>query len=72
MDRDQIEILERAQSARLAAEARGYDATAKALCEIIEMLAHTSSCAVPVRVPRQSGFGAPSRTAPRKPFQVVS
>ncbi len=72
MDRDQIEILERAQSARLAAEARGYDATAKALGEIIEVLAHTSSCTNPVRVAAQSGYSAPSRTAARKPFQVAS
>ena len=72
MDKDQIEILERAQSARLAAEARGYDATAKALGEIIEVLAPASSRISPVRGPAQSGFSAPGRTAARKPFQVAS
>ncbi len=72
MDAEQIEILVRAQSARLIAVAHGYDATAEALSEIIEVLAHSCAYADRVRDRAQPLFGTPSGTEPHKPFQVAS
>ncbi len=72
MHNDQIEVLERAQFARLIAEAHGYDGTAEALGEIIEVPANSFQNVGYAQFPGQAVRVVPSQQGYREPFQVVS
>ena len=71
MDKDQIEVLEGAQSARLVAEAHGYDATAEVLGEIVEVLAHSFARTDPAHYPTRPLRNAPNSANCEESFQVA-
>ena len=72
MNRDQIELLERAEVARVTAEAHGYEATAEALAQISAMLVQNLDCSA-TRHSSTEAFAKPRiQVRQRQLLQVVS